>query len=174
MVQTVLSGVHLAATAVFAFGLLYAAFTDVTGYRIPNGVAMALTGAFAVAAVAGGLGMGDVLDHLGAGLAVLAGGFALFWLRVMGGGDVKLMAAAATWTGLEPLPAFLLVTALAGGLVSVLLIALRRLPLPATWRGKELLSRDGGVPYGVAIAAAGLFMMVRYAGRGAFADVRLL
>jgi len=42
-----------------------------------------------------------------------------FFLRAMGAGDVKLMAAVGVWSGLHQLPAVLIVTALAGGVLAI-------------------------------------------------------
>lgn len=80
-------------------------------------------------------------------LVLFAGAFAA---GVMGGGDVKLIAGLALWLPLMPLLNLLIVMSLAGGVVTLLMIAERR------WR------RGGGVleiPYGVAIAFAGLLAL---------------
>jgi prepilin peptidase CpaA len=67
-----------------------------------------------------------------------------FVTNLLGGGDVKLMAALALWLPPASLPQALMIVAIAGGLLGVVLIAVarRRLAEPT-------------VPYGVAIALAG-------------------
>ena len=73
-----------------------------------------------------------------------------FALGQMGGGDVKLIAALALWLPLQPLLALLMVMAIAGGVVTLLIMADRR------------VRRSTGpveVPYGVAIAFAGLLSL---------------
>ena len=72
-----------------------------------------------------------------------------FRLGILGGGDVKLLAAAALWLGAAALMPFLMATALAGGLLAVAFLA---------W---ALVRRDRGrvaLPYGIAIAAGGVAM----------------
>lgn len=73
-----------------------------------------------------------------------------FALGQMGGGDVKLIAALALWLPLQPLLALLMVMAIAGGVVTLLMMAERR------------VTRAPGpveIPYGVAIAFAGLLSL---------------
>jgi prepilin peptidase CpaA len=95
-------------------------------------------------------------------LAVGAGVFALFLLAfqlgMMGGGDVKLIGALAFWLPPAPLLAMLTMMALAGGAVTLAMLAAR---------GLRRLSVAGGagdtapieVPYGVAIAIAGMISL---------------
>ena len=79
--------------------------------------------------------------------AVLTG---LFALRMMGGGDVKLLAALALWLPAKPFFELLLIMALAGGVLTVVM---------GMWhimhRRKDRLK----IPYGIAIAAAGLWVI---------------
>ena len=83
----------------------------------------------------------------GAVLLVFAGAFAL---GAMGGGDVKLIAALALWLPLQPLLTLLTVMSIAGGVVTLLMMAERRVR-----RTTGVLE----VPYGVAIAFAGLLAL---------------
>lgn len=75
---------------------------------------------------------GSIKWHLIATLAIALVIFVVcaifFALKLMGGGDVKLIAAIALWTGPRWTLDFLLVTAIAGGLVTlgVLLLSLRK------------------------------------------------
>ncbi len=140
----------LTATAVALFAL--AAVGDVARRRIPN----ALVAALALAGLARlGLGFsgGAPLAALGLDLAValivFAIGAGLFARGLLGGGDVKLLAAGSLWLGAAATGAFLMATVLAGGLLAVAYLALRLLhpsgPKPA-------------LPYGVAIAAGGILV----------------
>ena len=79
--------------------------------------------------------------------AVFAGMFAL---GAMGGGDVKLIAALALWLPVMPLLGLLMVMSLAGGAVTLLMMVERRL------HGK---TGQLEIPYGVAIAFAGLLAL---------------
>lgn len=94
-----------------------------------------------------GLGWVEIGIQTGIALAVFAFFCGAFYLGQMGGGDVKLIGALALWFPLQPLLWLLIVMSLVGGAVTVAMLIDR-------WR-----RRDGGqieIPYGVAIAIAGL------------------
>jgi prepilin peptidase CpaA len=80
-------------------------------------------------------------------LVVFAGAFAL---GMMGGGDVKLIVALALWLPALPFFQLLVAMSLIGGGVTILMMAERR------WRPAE---GPLEVPYGVAIACAGLLSL---------------
>ena len=137
--------------ASLAIALLIAAFTDLRTRQIGNW----LTGAIALAAPlfwwASGLSLwpGVALQFAVAlaAFAVLAG---LFAMRAMGGGDVKLLTALALW--IEPVWFLKLVMmmALLGGLLTLAFGAWH-----VARRRKDRLA----IPYGVAIATAGLWVL---------------
>ena len=92
-------------------------------------------------------------------LAVGIGMFALGWL---GGGDAKLLAAAALWLGFDRLLEYLLYVAMAGGLLALSILIYRSIA-PPLWLCREewamrLHAKTGGIPYGIALAAAGLLV----------------
>ena len=149
--------------AALAIALLVAAFTDLRSRHIGNW----LTGGIALAAPlfwwASGLSLWpDVALQVGVALAafvVLAG---LFALRAMGGGDVKLLTALALW--IEPMLflKLLIIMALIGGALTIVV---------AGWH--RIARRPGRVqiPYGVAIAAAGLWVLAgTYGSAAAFSQ----
>jgi prepilin peptidase CpaA len=148
-----------------------AALNDVALRRIPNFLpaVIALAGLFRQAMLGAPL-----LALLGAG-CVLAGA-TLLWMRgLMGGGDVKLLAAAALLMPVAAIPAMLLAVAIAGGVLALFHLVLRgRLAAPSWPRPTGLLRRvlrceawrirrGAPLPYGVAIAAGAAFVMT---GRG--------
>lgn len=90
---------------------------------------------------------GIALVLLGA-LLVFAFFAAAFALGAMGGGDVKLLTALALWFSGDALLRLVVITALAGGVLTLAMLALHR------WR--KAPGRPE-IPYGVAIAAAGLW-----------------
>ena len=144
---------------VFVAGVLDAAVADLRAVRIANRSSLILLAAFVPAAVAAGFGWQDWLNHLGAGLGLLVVGAVLFFRGVWGGGDAKLLPAAAVWTGFAGMPRFLMVMALVGGVLAVVALLARRVPLgpPGPLRAwGERLAAAGHVPYGVAIAAGGI------------------
>ena len=144
----------------------YAAFTDVTHYRIANSISLAILAVFIVIAVFAGLsGAVDpwlIAGHLGAGTVMLLAGFGLFAAGVFGGGDAKLIAVSALWFGWSSLFRYAVLVALIGGLLALITLGLRRFVLSPAGRGPEWLNKlrsgDHGIPYGVAIAAASWLM----------------
>ena len=84
----------------------------------------------------------------------------LFAFNLVGGGDAKLMAAGALWMGFDLALPFLAYITIFGGMLSLVILAYRRfvpgaiLALPG-W-AMRLHQHGGGIPYGIAIAAAGL------------------
>jgi len=141
--------------------VIVAAVKDVTSYTIPNWISLALVAAFIPAALAAGLPLSQVGLHLAVGLGALTAGLVLFALRVIGGGDAKLMAAAALWLGWPALTTFIVATVLAGGALSLLILSLRAplvrpLVLSAPAWFVRLAEPEEGVPYGVAIAVGAL------------------
>lgn len=144
----------------FPAALIIAALNDIYEFKIPNWVSIVLIAAYGAAGV--GLGApGDVLiEGLLLGCAALVAGFALFALRIIGGGDAKLLAASAPWIGLSVLGSFMVYVAIAGAALALALIAFRRLPaLPSYAQAPWLVrlhQRPKDIPYGVAIAAGGL------------------
>lgn len=147
---------------VFPLAMVMAGIMDLLTFTIPNRISLALVAGFLAAAFLAGLPSMVLLTHAGAGLLVLAAGFAMFARGWIGGGDAKLMAAAALWLGFESLPAFLFHTALLGGAMAMLLLTYRRyVPLPWLTRqawAMRLHDRSQGIPYGVALAGAGLLV----------------
>jgi prepilin peptidase CpaA len=92
----------------------------------------------------------DMAHQIGVALVVFALFLLAFHFGMMGGGDVKLIVALALWL---PFPAFLsmlMVMSIAGGLVTLVMMIEHR------------VKRNEGkikVPYGVAIAIAGLLAL---------------
>lgn len=84
---------------------------------------------------------------------VLAIGTAMFARGLMGGGDIKLLAASALWFDLSSGWRLLVSIAVAGAIVAVTVIVLRNLPWSAEARQRVLLLRPReGIAYGIAIA----------------------
>lgn len=86
-------------------------------------------------------------------------GFAIFAMKYMGGGDIKLLIVTSLWIGLAEMMEYTLLWAIFGGLLSVVVIIARKY-VPYFYKlkdGQQLprLLRDGEpVPYGLAISAA--------------------
>ena len=147
---------------VFPGLMAFAASSDVVTMTISNKVSLALGGGFLAVAIASGLSPGDIALHFAAGATVLILGFGCFACGWIGGGDAKLAAATALWFGFEGLLSYLFAASLLGGALTLLVMQFRVLPLPQLLRGQSwaerLHSKDAGVPYGVALAAAALLI----------------
>jgi len=162
---------RLAAGALYTVLLVIACITDVRWRRIPNALVavLALTGfAFSVTLESWGPG----LVRASAGLVL---GFAI-WIvfHVTGGlgaGDVKLFAAAGAWLGPGGAWRAALVAALAGGVLSLAVLASQRRTRDGVERVAVSLSmlslaplgkvapdqeRKAYLPYGVALACGAL------------------
>src|SRR5437588_935022 len=140
--------------------MAFAASSDLLTMTISNRVSLILLGGFVPLAAMTGMGAADMISHLSAGCVVLVAGFGLFARGIIGGGDAKLAAAGALWLGFDQLLPYLLLASLLGGALSIGLIWFRMAPLPEwlarqTWV-ERLHCKDGGVPYGIALAAAAL------------------
>jgi len=128
---------------------------DLASYRIPNRISIGMAATFPLHALLAQWGWTGFFLHLGAGLAFLLIGFALFAKGWIGGGDAKLLAGAALWVGWKGLAPFLVVMGLAGGVLALLVLVASRLPgLKTRW------NRPAGVPYGAAIALAAVWHTV--------------
>jgi prepilin peptidase CpaA len=140
-----------AAEILVAASLLGAAAFDLVRREIPDSCSLAILAAVVLLVAAEPLQWREALLALSAGLVLFVAGAALFAAGVWGGGDVKLVAAIGAWVGWNGVPAFLLVMALVGGALAVLILALRPVQHRMRW-----LAAERGVPYAVAIAAAGI------------------
>jgi prepilin peptidase CpaA len=146
------------ALVAFAGLLVYAACSDVSRYIIPNWISIALVAIYPAAALLAGAPLFDVGFHILFGFGVLAAGFVLFQFNIIGGGDAKLLAAVAIWTGAAAAIPFLLWTAVAGGVMALALLTARQLIPAGTYPPvvDHLLKKQNGIPYGVAIMIGAL------------------
>ena len=144
---------------VFGILLVAAAVEDAIRLRISNiTVLLVLIGAI-VAAFAAGPEI-RLWQNLVVFLALLAVGTPMFAAGKLGGGDVKLLAAAGLWFDLRGALGMLIAVALAGGLLALLVLVLRAIGWSDEMRRRVVLLRPGGgIPYGIAIAAGALIAM---------------
>lgn len=140
--------------------MAFAASSDLFTMTISNKVSLALAGSFVILALAIGMSPRDIGIHAGAAATVLVVAFVFFTQGWIGGGDAKLAAATVLWLGVSHLADYLVYASLMGGALTLLLIQYRAMPMPRLLLGREWAERlhrpDGGVPYGIALAAAAL------------------
>ena len=136
--------------AALAIALLIAAFTDFRRRQIDNW----LNAAIALGAPLFWFAMGLTLPEIGwqidiaiASFAVLAG---LFAIGAMGGGDVKLLTALALWIRPDWFLQLIVIMALIGGLLTIVFGA---------WHIARRRRDRIAIPYGIAISAAGLWVL---------------
>ena len=142
--------------------MAFAASSDLLTMTIANRVSLILIGGFILLAGLGGMSGPELLWHFGAAAAVLVVAFVCFAFGWVGGGDAKLAATSALWLGFGHLFDYLTLASILGGALTLLIVQFRTLPLPqflAGWEWVDRLHRpDGGVPYGIALAAAALII----------------
>lgn len=148
---------------VFPAAMAFAAASDLVSMTISNWLCLALVALFAVCALVLGLSWAEVGWHLAAGSLVLVICFGLFAAGWIGGGDAKLAAATTLWFGFDHLMAYLLIAAVFGGVLTLIILQLRARPLPVvaenwSW-ARRLHAANQGVPYGIALAFAALFIL---------------
>ncbi|MGH9146760.1 MAG: A24 family peptidase [Vicinamibacterales bacterium] len=160
-------------TAVMASAGISAAI-DFSTRRVPNALTLSVAAIGILASVSG-------VVELPPGMALVGflTGFVLMLpghvIGRTGGGDVKLMAALGTWLGPSMIVKAFLYSAIAGGLLA-LLVAARRGRMRETLRGTvqlvaarssakeevEAVDRDNRFPYAPAIAAGSVLVVLGF------------
>lgn len=158
---------QMVAVTLFAAVMAIAAFEDFRRLVIPNllPIVLCIGWPFYFAAAPSLTG---ALEAIGCALAVFLVGAVLFVRGYLGGGDVKLLSAATLWAGPAGTPTLLMLTTVLGGMLALLLLIpggrqvataarlmLGQMPAPPPARGLAL-----PVPYGVAIAVAGVIVVL--------------
>jgi prepilin peptidase CpaA len=158
----------ISATAAFLASLSFISATvwagamDLATMRIRNEIILLLLGAYAALAPLTGLDAIEIGWSAAAASAVFICMFIFFGLGWIGGGDAKLASVIALWLGPDHVPTYLIYTALFGGILTLIILQFRLVALPAfcldiRWI-RRLHARESGVPYGVAIASAAVFV----------------
>jgi prepilin peptidase CpaA len=140
--------------------MAFAASSDLLTMTISNRLSLALAAGFFLLTLITGMSLAAIGMHLAAAALVLVFSFGFFSQGWIGGGDAKLVAATALWFGFDYLLDHLIYASLFGGLLTLVLIQFRRLPLPGPLARQPWILRlheaGGGIPYGIALAAAAL------------------
>lgn len=156
---------QFAALIAFAALMVLAALEDLRRLMIPNALTLSLCVLWPLYALAMPT-LASVLGSLACALAVFLVGALLFSRGFIGGGDVKLLAAATLWAGPAGVLPLLVATGVFGGMLALFLLmppgaqlaTLARVKLgPADASAKTGASTP--VPYGIAIAAAAMIVV---------------
>jgi len=140
----------LALLAILALLLLVAAATDIRSRIIPNSLNLAIALLALPWWFALGLSGSEILLQIALSIAVLALFGACFAAGMMGGGDVKLLAALGLWLPFGALATMLAWMAIGGGVLTLAMLGAARL---------RKASARPEIPYGVAIVAATLLVV---------------
>lgn len=145
----------------FPAAMAFAAASDLVSMTIPNRLQIIIVLGFFVAAIAVGMDASTIGLHIAAGIIVLVLSMVCFSFGWIGGGDGKLAAATALWFGLsQNLLDYLFLASLYGGALTLGLLSLRARPIPIVVPSQpwitRLLDQQTGIPYGIALALAGL------------------
>ena len=138
--------------------LAAAGTSDVRSRKIPNWTVLATALLFGAWFFVGS--SVPLLSSLGAAFVVFVCSFALYSFGIVGAGDSKLATAVALFAGFPKLPEFILYMSLTGGLIVLCMLVINpaRILTMIQMRGRGFL--EGGVPYGVAIAVAGVMLLL--------------
>lgn len=147
-----LAAAPLFSALILAPALLFAAYGDWLRRDIPNKLNLAIALTAPIYWWASGFSLWPDIAII-AGLAAIL--FALFTfafaIGAMGGGDVKMIGALALWMTPAQLPLMLIVMALTGGVLTVVMLIRH---------GLAKGSSKPEIPYGIAIAAGGLWAVL--------------
>jgi prepilin peptidase CpaA len=148
-----LTAFHIAILLAAAILLIAAAINDAYRYKIPNLICLALMGLFPVFVLTAPRSV-EWDQHLMVFSLVLISGFAMFIGHLAGAGDIKLLAATSLWAGPHLVGVFLIITAIAGGVLALIMAALTYARNSSGRRTVAIAKVP--IPYGIAIATGGL------------------
>lgn len=136
--------------------LAAAAVEDAIRLRISNLIVLAVVAEALVGMVVIGLSFA-IWQNFALFAGFLLIGTALFSAGMLGGGDVKLLAAVGLWVDLQHALFLIASVFIAGGLLAVAMLSSRLLFRRGD--GGTLRERSRRIPYAVAIATGSLFLL---------------
>jgi prepilin peptidase CpaA len=164
MMKIVVLATSIGLLAIIALG-------DMRMRRIPN-VLSFIIAILGLARMILDLDLIAALHTVEASAAVFAVAFLLFSLRILGGGDAKLIAATALLIGYHDLLDFLFLMSVCGGVLALAVLARDKLRQQRLYRTRSaggtpaqtvegiLSPMESTVSYGVAIAGAAVLILV--------------
>lgn len=153
----------------FCVVVLAAIYSDIKSLTIPNWISLVLVIAFLVTRPLTSMPWSVVGLNFLCGSLFFAVGYGLFRVGLIGGGDVKLLAAVTVWIGFHSVFAFILLMSLIGAAVAViwsLRTFLRHRGATLSERMRAMMKTE--LPYGIAIGLAAIATLsTEISGRGA-------
>ncbi|ASK86849.1 prepilin peptidase [Sphingorhabdus sp. SMR4y] len=134
-----------------AIALIVAAITDIKSRHISNWLNLGIALGAPVYWISSGMSLWpEMIGQIGLAAVIFTIFAAMFAVGAMGGGDVKLLTALSLWMPWLTFLELLVIMSIAGGLLTLLMMI-----------GKTIQKTEGPlkVPYGVAIAFSGLWMI---------------
>lgn len=138
--------------------LVVAAISDVRQRRIPNWTVLVIAVLFGV--WAGVEPSVSLVSSLSAALVIFVISSALYYFGIVGAGDSKLVTVTAMFAGLAHLLQFIFYMSLAGGLIVICMLAAQPTKVLVILQTRGRGGMGISVPYGVAIAAAGVLLLL--------------
>lgn len=157
MLGTGIAG-HIAIVAAFCVLLGWAALSDLQRRVIPNRISVAILALYPAHALT--LSASQVAWSVAVAAGVLILGMVVFARGWIGGGDVKLLSVVALWAGWPLAIELAVVTSLFGAVLALSWIALVR-HFPPLFPSTAAANGRTEMPYGVAIAAGGVYVATR-------------
>lgn len=136
----------------------YVMVGELLSARVPDDLAPLLAAGFFALAAVTSLPLSLWIFHAVTGIAVLALGYVLFDRGLIAASDVRLAAAIALWFGPSLALTFVVLAALAGGMIAYV-VAVLRIAAPQHAGGPSWarwLTPGSRVPYGVALGFTAL------------------
>ncbi len=154
-------------TAIVFVTTIASCLSDLRAMRIPNLHVLIIIGAFILAYLLSPESFGRWWEPMASFIIVFVVTYIMFAVGMIGGGDAKLAAALALWTGLPGLAAYMFYMAIMGGVLGVLALVIRKRKTifkspEGSWIS-EVQSGKNAVPYGIAITF-GAWMALLYTG----------
>jgi prepilin peptidase CpaA len=150
------------ALILFPMLMVFAAFSDLLTMTIPNRISLVLILLYFILAACLGSDWQTIGLHVFAGVLVLAIALLAYLPGWIGGGDAKLVGAIALWIGWEHLLDYGIMASLAGGLLTLVVLAIASLDFSPELNAlpcvRLVAKKVNCVPYGVALAIGGLLV----------------
>ena len=148
-------------TWLLVLALLAAALQDAAMLKISNVSVIAVLFMAVGAMLISGIEV-DIWQNLVAFAVVLSAGTLAYSKGILGGGDVKLLAAVLLWADGATALKLLAAIFICGGLLALLIISLRIFASVSASQRIRVLRPGSGIPYGIAIAAGAILIITTF------------